>query len=424
MATESIFTGKNLRFLLLSLALIAALAVLNLLTDGESPEGSRTLGLIGLVVFWALPLLAFTQRQRITKLWRDLGSMAQRDAAPLPRHPVLNLVLVSFVVLFVETMLIRYIGSQTRIFAFYKNIPLIGAFLGLGVGCYLGKGGRREALLFLAAVAVIGLFFSTAAQSLGVILGLSASSASSEQVFGYSLARVPDFMAKLIGNVHVGLFCVAVFLSLAGCFSLLGRILATSFDGLPRLKAYTANIAGSLAGLVAFVLLSRLMTPPWIWFLVGLAPMLWWLGRGRTLKAGAALIVVAAAVVAPHLHDTVWSTYQKLVGKPIANGYEIYISDAFYQRAYDLRPEAVAKFATNPMPTYDAEFKGIEKLDRVLVVGAGSGNDVAAALRAGAGHVDAVDIDAAIVEMGRLHHPEHPYDDPRVTPIIDDARDA
>jgi SAM-dependent methyltransferase len=67
---------------------------------------------------------------------------------------------------------------------------------------------------------------------------------------------------------------------------------------------------------------------------------------------------------------------------------------------------------------------GARLLDRVLIVGAGSGNDVAAALRAGAKHIDAVDIDPAIIEMGRLHHPERPYDDPRVTPIVDDARNA
>jgi SAM-dependent methyltransferase len=58
----------------------------------------------------------------------------------------------------------------------------------------------------------------------------------------------------------------------------------------------------------------------------------------------------------------------------------------------------------------------------VLVVGSGTGNDVAAALRNGATHVDAVEIDAAIVEIGRRVHPEKPYDDARVNVVIDDAR--
>jgi SAM-dependent methyltransferase len=58
----------------------------------------------------------------------------------------------------------------------------------------------------------------------------------------------------------------------------------------------------------------------------------------------------------------------------------------------------------------------------VCVVGSGGGNDVAAALRAGADEVVAVEIDPVIAEAGKLHHPEKPYQDPRVTLVVDDAR--
>ena len=60
--------------------------------------------------------------------------------------------------------------------------------------------------------------------------------------------------------------------------------------------------------------------------------------------------------------------------------------------------------------------------DEVLIIGAGSGNDVAAALAQGAGHVDAVEIDPVINELGRLHHPNRPYSDPRVSIHLDDGR--
>ncbi len=36
--------------------------------------------------------------------------------------------------------------------------------------------------------------------------------------------------------------------------------------------------------------------------------------------------------------------------------------------------------------------------------------------------MDAVEIDPAIIRLGREHHPDHPYSDPRVTVINDDAR--
>ena len=58
----------------------------------------------------------------------------------------------------------------------------------------------------------------------------------------------------------------------------------------------------------------------------------------------------------------------------------------------------------------------------VLVVGAGSGNDVAAALMSGARSVDAVEIDPVLYEIGKSKHPDRPYDDPRVRVFFDDGR--
>jgi spermine/spermidine synthase len=58
----------------------------------------------------------------------------------------------------------------------------------------------------------------------------------------------------------------------------------------------------------------------------------------------------------------------------------------------------------------------------VLVVGAGTGNDVAAALRHGARHIDAVEIDPVIARLGRKYHPEQPYESPKVSVVLNDAR--
>ena len=58
----------------------------------------------------------------------------------------------------------------------------------------------------------------------------------------------------------------------------------------------------------------------------------------------------------------------------------------------------------------------------VLIIGAGSGNDVSRALQWGAKHVDAVEIDPAIYRLGREYHPDHPYQDERVQIHLDDGR--
>src|SRR4030095_7550381 len=48
----------------------------------------------------------------------------------------------SFVGLFLELLLIRYLAVELRFFAFFKNFVLMAAFLGLGVG--LGLTRRRD----------------------------------------------------------------------------------------------------------------------------------------------------------------------------------------------------------------------------------------------------------------------------------------
>ena len=58
----------------------------------------------------------------------------------------------------------------------------------------------------------------------------------------------------------------------------------------------------------------------------------------------------------------------------------------------------------------------------VCVVGAGSGNDVAAALRNGASSVTAVEIDPVILRLGEQLHPERPYQDRRTQAVLNDAR--
>ena len=61
-------------------------------------------------------------------------------------------------------------------------------------------------------------------------------------------------------------------------------------------------------------------------------------------------------------------------------------------------------------------------LRNVLIIGAGSGSDVSIALAKGAQHVDAVDIDPRIMQIGVDLHPDNPYSDPRVTRHINDGR--
>ena len=78
-------------------------------------------------------------------------------------------------------------------------------------------------------------------------------------------------------------------------------------------------------------------------------------------------------------------------------------------------------------PFYEQVYKWFpdQEYENVLIVGAGSGSDVALALARNAGtikHIDAVEIDPKIQQIGASDHPDKPYADPRVTPHINDGR--
>src|SRR5258708_8195729 len=57
----------------------------------------------------------------------------------------------------------------------------------------------------------------------------------------------------------------------------------------------------------------------------------------------------------------------------------------------------------------------------VLVLGSGMVNDVAAALRNGAGRIVAVEIDPLILQLGREMHFKRPYSSPRVREVLHDS---
>src|SRR5436305_2100639 len=103
----------------------------------------------------------------------------------------------------------------------------------------------------------------------------------------------------------------------------------------------------------------------------------------------AVLLLVALAAHVPGL-QTIWSPYYKISYQPI--GGLISTNNIGHQQMI-----GVAK--TGPgylLPHILNKESGAAPFDEVLIVGAGSGNDVAAALQSGVGHVDAVEIDPAI----------------------------
>jgi hypothetical protein len=71
-----------------------------------------------------------------------------------------QLVLISLLTLFLEMMMIRWVSSEVRIFAYFKNFVLVACFLGFGLGCYLCRR-RIQLLAMIAPLLLLTLILKT-----------------------------------------------------------------------------------------------------------------------------------------------------------------------------------------------------------------------------------------------------------------------
>jgi SAM-dependent methyltransferase len=324
-------------------------------------------------------------------------------------RPLATTALASFLVLFLELVFIRWLPSNIRLLAYFSNFILLASFLGIGLGCLLA-GARRTLFpafpwVQLAILATVYL----------VRLEVAAPSASTI----YFSSGTTDPVVVVESTVLLPVLFLVTVLLLAATAQRMGREMAAQRP----LPAYTANVAGSLAGVVAFALMAWLeLSPPW-WFAVlaaAAAPLLVipepHRPRYRPALIAGSLGALAAGVglAAVMALGTIWSPYYKLTVRGDGADTVIEVNNIFHQSMAPLQQKEY--FYEWPYTVFGDTF------ENVLVLGAGSGTDVAAALAHGAKRVDAVEIDPAIIRLGRALHPDRPYADPRVRIVNDDAR--
>src|SRR5919202_957590 len=119
-----------------------------------------------------------------------------------------------------------------------------------------------------------------------------------------------------------------------------------------------------------------------------------------------------------------WSPYYRVTVHPNFVGRRIDVNGSMHQlmlplTAADAERDGRLKVIRDE---YLYPYQFARRLDTVLVVGAGSGNDVSLLLGQGAKYVDAVEIDPVIADIGIAANPQRAYADPRVHLHVDDAR--
>ncbi|HEY1763765.1 MAG TPA: hypothetical protein VGF85_02505 [Opitutaceae bacterium] len=336
---------------------------------------------------------------------------------------------LSFTALFLEMMVIRWVPSVVHLVAYYANLMLLSSFLGLGAGAMAG--GRRWNLLswfpiFLACD--IGMLLLDR----NAVIGTSSGEAR-------FFALPPTFLQAFV--------LVRIFAMNALLFVPLGQRMGVLFNALPRLSAYGWDLAGSLCGTLAFGFFSLKLFNP----VLGMAGvMVIYLAISRLRRVWLSLPIFTAvlfvlvrtadpkATWSPYYYITVSRLHDPYVSVDPPRPEELKQHDPpvylvrVNQFGYHYNAELdFSHYSPDNHegviigligPQYRLPYRLVDRLDRVLIVGAGGGLDVEAALASGVKQVDAVEIDPTIIGISRRFNAGAPYFDPRVTVYIDDAR--
>lgn len=341
---------------------------------------------------------------------------------------------VSVLVLFLELACIRWFPAHVLLLTFFTNAVLLACFVGMSIGCLVASH-ERTYLKWTAPVLLLAIVLAHGAELMPRMEKM-IDVGDNTQVVYFGAERFSD-PAKFFIPVEVlcGIFFVLIVVANVGPGQELGRALARVPN---RVRAYTINIGGSLVGILLFALSSYLELSPFFWFTAIGVFIYWFLARDAKPSTPMARLALAAPLVLVVAFaswrtgklsfdrkvptTTYWSPYYRLDYQepPVRN---ISVNLIGHQKM-----EPLDRFAeyniTHLLPRDVQRLAGEEPKpwQDVLVIGAGSGNDLSRALQFGVGHIDAVDIDPVIQRLGRRDHPAQPYSDPRVTAYNDDGR--
>ena len=325
------------------------------------------------------------------------------------RSPVRNLrltdrsrlVVASFLMLFVELVLIRWLAAHIVYLSYFTNFVLLGSFLGIGIGFLRASKGEwfgRAPLLLLALVV------------LSATLPVTIDRQGSGLVF---------FGSETTKGLPIWLVLPLVFVATAATMAAIAHGVGRLFARFPPLEAYRLDVLGSVSGIVTFAGLSLLGAPPIAWGVVIATAFLVLLRPAITVFHVLVLLTLVGGF-GRYLFDgsVSWSPYYMVDVFREGEVFGVSVNQIPHQAFTTLA--RTERYASAYFVPY--ERAASNPLRNVLIVGAGTGTDVAIALSEGAQHVDAVEIDPELLRIGRELNPEQPYADPRVSVTVGDGR--
>ena len=142
--------------------------------------------------------------------------------------------IISFLILFFELTLIRYISASIVSISFYSNIILLASFFGVGAGCLLNL--KRNLFNYFPTLILILLLILNSSL---LMINTSKSEMIMFQVDGEGY-RMPSW-----------LIIIFIFSFVAFLFLILGQQLKLAFRNFEKsIDAYLFDLLGSIAGII------------------------------------------------------------------------------------------------------------------------------------------------------------------------------
>jgi SAM-dependent methyltransferase len=307
--------------------------------------------------------------------------------------------------LFVELALIRWTGSNIYDLSHFTNFVLLGSFLGIGIG-FLRSGSQLNLFPWAPfALSVLVLF---------VLAFPAGIDSNGDQLI---------FIGGAPSGLPIWISLPVIFVAVAGAMATIGEGVARAFVQFEPLEAYSLDILGSLLGIGAFTALSFAGAPPIAWGVVAVAALFALSQRRpRHIQIAAALAMLAVLGVESTRPGLSWSPYSKIrtATMTVSGVQVVQISANGIPHQLIVPASADQRIPGN---LHRAIYDQMTRVpDNVLIIGSGAGHDTAVALADGAKHIDAVEIDPRIDQIGRELNPDQPDADPRVTVHIEDGR--
>ncbi len=138
--------------------------------------------------------------------------------------------LASFLVLFLEVALIRWMPAYIRLLAYFSNFILLASFLGIGLGCLLAPARSRLFSWFplLQAVVIAAVYYFRLEVAVPTSGSIYFSSGTAEKVV----------------VVESTMLLPLLFVVVAALFATMAQRMGREMAALPPLRGYTINLAG------------------------------------------------------------------------------------------------------------------------------------------------------------------------------------